>query len=124
MNVSTDAVQNLMEVGYVAAGRGLLTHSELIVLGVQAARPESEVPAIGRALARMNAQQPASAAEVLREALKKRPDADILKSFLGLALQQAGRADESKKLLEEVVAGKRDPQAAAMADAILHPRDE
>lgn len=124
MNVSTEVVQNLMEVGYVAAGRGLAPLAERIFAGVEAARPDSPAPAIGRAVAAMNIGEPGEAVELLRASAEKHPDSDVTKSFLGLALRQAGLNQQSDQLLQDVVANARDPNAKAMADAILHPADD
>jgi hypothetical protein len=47
-----------------------------------------------------------------------------VRSFLGLALKLAGLNQQSETILREVASAGRDPQAAAMAHAILHPSDE
>lgn len=124
MNVTTELVRDLMEIGYVAAGRGLAPLAEQIFAGVEAARPESDAPAIGRAVAALNAGEPADAAEILRNSLQTHPESDVVRAFFGLALRRAGMTQQSDQVLNELVATSRDPSAAALADAILHPADE
>lgn len=124
MNVNADVLQKLMEAGYVAAGHGLAPFAERIFAGVEAARPDNEAPAIGRAVAALNAGQPAEAVATLREAAQRFPKSELILSFLGLALQMAGMNNESATILREVAANGDDPQAKAMADALLNPADE
>lgn len=124
MNLTTETLQSLMEAGYVAAGRGLAPLAERIFAGVEAARPDSDAPAIGRAVLALNVGDAAAAVELLRGALAKHPDSDVTKSFLGLALRQAGLNQQCEQVLGDVVGAGRDPAAKALAEAILHPADE
>jgi hypothetical protein len=124
VNVNADVLQQLMEVGYVAAGHGLTPFAERIFAGVEAVRPESDAPAIGRAMAALNAGAPAEAVSELRAAAEKFPQSEMIKSFLGLSLQMAGMNSEGAALLQDLVANGGDASAKAMAHAILHPADE
>lgn len=119
MDLKTETVQRLMEIGYMAAGAGRSADADVIFTAVQAARPESEYPQIGRAVVCLNAGLHAEAIAVLRGALEINPDSDLAMAFLGFALQQAGLAQESQQVLQQVVDADGDPDAVAMAQAIL-----
>jgi len=110
-----------MEIGYVAAGGGMTAQADVIFAGVQAARPDSELPLIGRAVARLNAGRADEAIALLRQALERNPDSDLAAAFLGLALSQAGLQSAADALLQQVRAANRDPQAAALAASLLQP---
>lgn len=117
---STELVRTLMEVGYVAIGFGRFADAETIFAGVQAARPESELPAIGRAVVRLNSGRPQDAVRLLEgEALKRNPDSDLAKSFLGLALKQTGENSRSRQLLEDVARAGGQTEAVALSKSLL-----
>lgn len=117
---STELVRTLMEVGYLAIGFGRFADAETIFAGVQAARPESELPAIGRAVVRLNTGRPQDAVKLLSdEALRRNPDSDLAKSFLGLALKQNGENSRSQQLLQEVADRNANAEAVALAKSLL-----
>ena len=72
-DTETEAIQRLMEVGYVAAGMGMHSEAESIFMGIQAARPDSEYPQIGWAVVRMNAGLHDDAIHILRNVLDQIP---------------------------------------------------
>lgn len=121
MDIGTEAVRRLMEIGYMAAGGGMTAQADVIFAGVQAARPDSELPLIGRAVARLNSGRADDAITLLRQALERNPDSDLAAAFLGLALSQAGLRSAADALLQQVRAANRDPQAAALAGSLLEP---
>lgn len=120
MEIETSTVQLLMEAGYLAGGYGFYKESEEIFEGIQAVRPDNELPLIGLAVTKMNAGNNEEAARILWEkALKINPESDLAKSFLGLALKLAGLKAESESVLKEVVdEGGNDP-AVKLAQALL-----
>jgi predicted Zn-dependent protease len=124
LNVNSDVVRQLMEVGYLAAGRNLAPFAERIFAAIEAVRPDSDAPAVGRAMALLNAGEPAEAVATLRAAAAKFPQSETVKSFLGLALQMAGMNQESTTVLRDVLDKGSDPKAKAMAEAVLYPADE
>lgn len=119
-DASAELPQLLMEIGYVATGAGLKPQAEAIFKGVAALRPQSEMPWIGLAVTQLNAGNPQAAQRLLREeALQRAPQSDTAKSFLGLALRQAGHNAESFALLREVADYGTDETARAMARGLL-----
>lgn len=108
-----------MGLGYVAAGSGRLSEADTIFSAIQAARPESEYPQIGRAVVRLNAGQHAEAIALLRHAMEINPDSDLAMAFLGLTLQQAGFGQASSEVLQQVVDADGTPEAIALAKSIL-----
>jgi hypothetical protein len=110
-------LQLLQDLAFVAAGRGAVADTDAIASGLQALRPNLAGPAIAQALARLNAGRADEAVQCLSGEL---PGADgheqaLQQSFLGLALQLAGRAAESQRVLQ-AVAGH---PAAGLARAML-----
>jgi hypothetical protein len=111
----------LQDLAFVAAGRGAVAETDAIASGLQALRPTQAGPAIAQALARLNAGQ---ADEAVRCLGRELPGADgheqaLQQSFLGLALQLAGRAADSRRVLQ-AVAGH---PAAGLARAMLGQPD-
>lgn len=119
MEVNTETVQSLMEIGYVAVGCGYFAEAEAIFAGVQAARPASELPQLGRAMAKLNAGQVNEAISLLRGALETNPDSDLAMSFLGLALRKAGLGQASRDVLDQVIRANHQPEAVALARSLL-----
>ena len=119
MQPSTESVQRLMEIGFVAAGNGWLADAEAIFSGVQAARPDSELPLVGRAFIRMNARQHREAAMLLQQAMEKNPESDLAMSFLGATLQMSGMNQASRDVLEQVIEANNNEQAVELAKALL-----
>lgn len=120
MEASAGIAKLLGEIGMLAAGHGYEKQAVAIFEGLKAVRPASEAPAIGLAVVHLSNGRAEDAVRVLRdEALAVNPGSDLARSFLGLALKAAGRAQESEQLLRDVVAKATDPQAKAMAAAVL-----
>ena len=124
INIDTDILQKMMEVGYVAAGSGQWMEAAAIFDGVQAARPGSEYPDIGMAIVLLNAARTDDAIKTLQDSLEEHPESDLAKSFLGLALRQAELTTESDRLLNEVIEADRDPKAVSLAISLLNPSDD
>lgn len=122
MELPANLLKTLTEIGLAAGGYGLKAEAERIFTAVQLLRPESDTAYIGLAVAQLGAGQYDQAATILRDqALKTQPDSSLAKSFLGLALKQAGRNAEADKVLNEVVAANDHPQAVALAQTLLNP---
>lgn len=102
--LDTDEVRLLTEVGFLAAGCGDLARADAIFGALRLLRPDRAFPYIGLATARMNAGRAADAVTVLEAAhITDTAGAQIVRTWYGLALQQAGRNDESRRVLESVV---------------------
>ncbi len=121
MNVSTTFVQQLMEIGYLAAGGGMTTEATTIFQGVEAVRPDSELPVIGHAVARLSAGRADEAITLLKSALEKTPGSEMAAAFLGLALKSAGMSQAAESLLQQVIASGKNAQAVDLAQSLLHP---
>lgn len=115
-------LQQLAEIGFMAAGRGFGEQARAIFDGLAASKPESEVPAIGIAVLQMCQGDPELAATTLRDrALRLNPDSDHAKCFLGMALRMAGRNGEATGILEDVAANSGDETVRSLADGLLRP---
>ena len=119
MQPSTDNVQRLMEVGFVAVGNGLLVDAETIFFGVQAVRPDSELPLIGRAFLLMNSKLFGDAIQLLRLAVEKNPDSDFAVSFLGAALKMSGHNHAGNEVLQQVLDEGNHVEAVNFAQALM-----
>jgi len=120
MDIDTKTLQLLMEAGLLAGAYGYFKESAVILEGVRAVRPESEYPYIGMAVTQMNTGKAGDAVDLLRDhALMIRPESDMAKSFLGLALKLDGRAAESEALLKEIAENGIETPAVRMAQALL-----
>lgn len=110
-------LQLLQDLAFVAAGGAFVADTDAIAAGLAQLRPASAGPLIAQALARLNAGRADEAVACLQREL---PGADgheqaLQQSFLGLALQLAGRQAESRRVLQ-AVAGH---PAAGVARAML-----
>lgn len=110
-------LQLLQDLAFVAAGGAFVADTDAIAAGLAQLRPGSAGPLIAQALARLNAGRADEAVACLQREL---PGADgheqaLQQSFLGLALQLAGRQAESRRVLQ-AVAGH---PAAGVARAML-----
>lgn len=119
MDVSTDLVRLLFEVGTMAAWRGDTVDARTILEGVRTARPESALPGIGLAVSYMNEGRFSIAAEVLEEALDLDTECDIARTHLALALKLSGFNDRCHSLCNQVVVNDRDATAVELASMLL-----
>lgn len=120
MKTDEEMLKLLMQIGFLASGRGNISEAETIFSGVQARQPESAYPLIGRAVNRMNDLDYDGAIRILiGEALERNPGNDLAKGFLGFALRKAGLDEQSREVCREVVDAGRDEVAVAMARAVL-----
>ncbi|MDR1413467.1 MAG: hypothetical protein LBI56_00815 [Puniceicoccales bacterium] len=124
LSVSSELVQMLTEVGYVAIGRGFQTQAENIFSGVIAARPNSEIPLIGLAVCKINFGDFLTASKILAEqALKINPTSGIGKCFLAIAIKTLGGGKESSELISDVIENCTDPAAVTLAKSIVSGKD-
>lgn len=109
----------LAEIGLMAAGYGLNDHADAILAAVQDKSPSSAAPVIGRALVLMNNGQHHEAARLLEQGVETAGEGDraALQSLRGWALQKAGMAAESERVLSGVAEGEGGP--AELASALL-----
>ncbi|MDR2737745.1 MAG: hypothetical protein LBB18_02270 [Puniceicoccales bacterium] len=123
--VSTELVQLLMELGYVACGRGLQANAEGIFEGLIRARPNSELPLVGLAIAKINFGDFLCASKILAErALKINPNSGLAKSFLAITSRALGWEKEAEALANEVLANEvAEPEAKALAGSFLSGKD-
>jgi predicted Zn-dependent protease len=119
VEVRSELVQQLMEIGYLASGGGMPSEAATVFAAVEAVRPTSELPLIGAAVARLNARRADEAIALLRQALAKNPDSEYAAAFLGLALKQAGMSQASEDILRQVVSSGKCEQAVGLAKSLL-----
>ncbi|MDR1457823.1 MAG: hypothetical protein LBI47_03185 [Puniceicoccales bacterium] len=125
LSISTEMVQCLMEIGYVAIGRGFQSQAINVFKGIIAARPSSELPLIGLAVCKLNFGYIIEAAKILAEqALRLNPNSGIAKCFLAIAVKALGNEQEACDLMHHVCDdATSDPVAKAMAESFLNGKD-
>jgi hypothetical protein len=121
--VPSELMQLLMELGYVAIGRGLQRQAAAIFNGVTAARPRSELPLVGLAVNGINFGNFLDASKILIEALKINRNSGIAKCFLAIAVKALGGTSHANDLAREVVEECDDPAAKALAESFLAGKD-
>ncbi|MCG8650824.1 MAG: HrpB1 family type III secretion system apparatus protein [Pirellulales bacterium] len=119
MKINTETVQRLLEVGLMAAGWGQASESETILRGVQAARPESELPLVAQAVRCMTVCQEREAIALLESALEKNPKSEFAMSMLAFTLHRCGLNQASRNAAQQVVDAGGNSEPTALAKAIL-----
>ena len=110
----------LAELAYIAAGYGLIGQVDAICGALAELRPDSTMPAVIRADARMNLRRYDDAEHILRdEALAREPNNAMAKAHLGLVLRLQGHSSAGERLLREVADSAADADAAMMARRVL-----
>ena len=116
MEVPSQAVRTLLELGMASVGSGAYKEALNIFMGLDAVRPGSEGPMIGMALMHMNMKAPDEAVKILREGvLSRHPDSLEAKMILAVALKVAGRTSECDTVVKEL-SGSGNAQAKRFAD--------
>lgn len=112
-------LQLLQDLAFIAAGGAFVADTDALAAGLAQLRPGSAGPDIARALARLNAGRADEAVTCLQgsgePAAADGHEQALRQSFLGLALQLAGRSADSRRVLEAVAAHP----AAGVARAML-----
>lgn len=117
MKATTDLLQLLSEIGYMACFRGDVQRAKVIMDGVEAAGKEQIPIKMGVAVTRIYSGEYDQAISMLRDdILTTDPDHMSAKCFLGIALNQIGQRDEAINLFNEVsIHGNLDEQSIANA---------
>ena len=119
MKATTEILQLLSEVGYMACFKGDSVRSQMIMEGVDAIAREQTSIKMGVAVAKMYAGDMNGAISIFRDqVLAKEPDHMSAKCFLGIALNLSGDADEARTLFEEVSL-RGNPDEKGIADFYL-----
>ncbi|HSJ01066.1 MAG: tetratricopeptide repeat protein [Verrucomicrobium sp.] len=118
--IDSELVRLLMRIGYLAAWNNLYKEATTVFDGVQAVRPESEIPIIGTAaVAILEGKLEVAVKSLEGGALKLNPGSDLARAHLGCALRLQGRESDGTTLLKEVAESTNDPNARAMAENLL-----
>jgi predicted Zn-dependent protease len=117
MQASSELLQVMSEVGYLACFKGDVERSQVIMDGVNAIGVEQTPIKMGVAISKVYAGQYDQAIDILRDQiLVREPEHMSAKCFLGIALSQKGQKAEAKELLEDVIQrGNQDESAIAAA---------
>lgn len=119
--INEDLVPLLMETGFLAADTGRIADAKNIFIAVANARPDNANPQIGLAYAEMNSNNNLGAIQILNNAIAKNPkEISLCKCFLGMALKNIGRYEESRSVLREVLEVADNNTAVNLAKDLLY----
>jgi hypothetical protein len=118
LDIPSQAARTLMEIGFMAAGCGLHEQARTIFDGLEAVRPTSEGPPIGRALIHLGRKEHDVAVGILRDVVAGHPASLEAKMMLGIALKVAGRNAECSSVVRDLEASG-DAKAKSVAAALL-----
>jgi len=119
VDLSTEQVRLLAELGLIAIGEGRFEEAAAITDAVAAYRPKDLAVYVARALTELRRGKPEDAVRLLEtEAQKVHPDNPLLQTFLGMALMAAGYEARARAILESMTAQQADPKAAALARSL------
>lgn len=120
MEIDSDLLKLLMEIGFLATDQGRLKEAGAIFEGVAKARPNSAYPRIGLGCVAMGLGEFDRAIELLNAApAKDDGERDLSLGFLGMALKLAGRNDESRIVLSRLLDNGGNEAAVRMAGRLL-----
>lgn len=115
MNITTELLQLLSEVGYMACFKGDNERAQVIMDGVSAVGREQSPIKMGVAITKIYAGDLDQAISILRDdILVSEPEHMSAKCFLGIALNLKGEKDQATRLFQDVaVKGNPDEQSIA-----------
>jgi Flp pilus assembly protein TadD len=119
METTAKMVRLLAQAGFLAANTGQVRRAMQIFDGVQAARPESNVPSIGCSVAMLYAGMIDEAVCMLKAAAKRDPADGFVGCYLGMSLLLSGEKAEAGAVLKNIVAKKQNAVAVALANKLL-----
>ena len=103
MEISTEMIQLLSQVGYLACFNGDVDKGQLIMDSVEDNCSGQSAALVGVAISRIYAGQYDDAIRILKEkVLNIEPENMTAKCFLGMALSESGNTDEAIKLFTEI----------------------
>jgi len=101
--LESDEIQLLAQVGMLASARADVRGARAIHEALKLLRPDRDFSYAGLAICFLNAGQPDEAVRVLEQAVLqvRQEDQPDIKALLALALHQAGRQSESRRVARE-----------------------
>ncbi len=104
MEISTEMIQLLSQVGYLACFNGDVDKGQLIMDSVEANCGGQSAALVGVAISRIYAGQYEDAIRILKEnVLTDEPENMTAKCFLGMALSESGDVDEAIALFNDII---------------------
>ncbi len=104
MEISTDMIQLLSQVGYLACFNGDVDKGQLIMNSVEANCRGQSAALVGVAISRIYAGQYEDAIRILKEnVLTIEPENMTAKCFLGMALSESGDINEAIVLFNDII---------------------
>ena len=120
MNVDSDLLKLLMEIGFIATNTGRLGEAETIFGGLTKVRPSSGYPRIGLGCVAMGRGDFSKAANILRSTpTQEKKERDLCQGFLGMALKLGGYEDEYRSVLNQLIADGENEVAIRMAEKLM-----
>lgn len=120
MNIDSDLLKLLMEVGFIATNNGRPGDAETIFGGLSQVRPNSGYPRIGLGCAAMARGDIPKAVDILRSApYQDKEEHELCQGFLGMALKLGGYEDECRSVLNQLISEGNNQVAVRLAENLM-----
>ncbi len=117
MEINSELLKKLSQVGYMACMKGYTKEGEIIMEGVNGARPDQAPVLIGVAIARITSAKYQEAVDILEgNILSRDPNNLTAKCFLGIALFELGQKKQAQFYFTEIME-KGDVNHKAIAES-------
>ncbi|MCK9239991.1 tetratricopeptide repeat protein [Desulfocurvus sp.] len=117
--LSTVECKRLLDIAFAASSGGFPGEARAILDGLERIWPDSPEVRICRAVNHYVVNDFDKAHQCLGDVLAADPGNEFALAHLGVVYHLAGEADEARRTLEAVVRDGENPQAVALAEAML-----
>lgn len=114
-----DEVRRLVSIGFHAVLNGKPDAAQRLFEGLSIVRPDDGFPRIGCALALMQKGRAEDAVRVLEEALRRGPNDEQVRVFLGMSLRLANRGSQAGAVLAPLAQRSSDSAGTRFARQLL-----
>lgn len=120
MHLTSEDIQLLTQIGYLAAGCGDVARTERIFNTLVRERNQSAFALLGVPIALLNAGNTPAAVQRLQSiVLPPSSDADLVQAFFGMALQMDARPAQAQKVLWPLAKNSSQAHAKRLATLLL-----
>lgn len=120
MNIPSDIVRKIHEIGFYAAEEGDIATALRIFEGMRAVRPDSVYPDIGIAMTLMLTGKSPEARELLLKKKADHPDhEDELDAMIAFSLDFDQKKEEAKTIFEQIMIRSQSPEWVIIAKNYL-----
>lgn len=118
-DVPAELLRTLMNVGFIAANRGMIAHARQIFDGICAVRPDSEEARMGKAVSLMLTGKLLEPAEILADVYKNNPKNELARAFFALVMYLSKAHEAAARVAQNIIESNADAEAVVIAQSIL-----